>query len=162
MAIWRSTLAQTAAQVAAQRCAADSDLDFDEVRDELFAWLDEKAKADDAAYETAVGSSDTGTTAKRASKTGGGSKGGKKGGFKAPTLKSALEMDLSFGAFEGVTLGELLEIDAETADRDYEYGDGERNGRDYLKWLASERNPNEYARARARLVADANDIEYED
>jgi hypothetical protein len=160
LAIWRSTLAKTAVEVAAARVAADDSLDFDEVRDEIFAYLDEAAKADDAQYEG--DGSDEKSSSKRSGKTGGskgkGSKNGKGGKL---TLSAAKDMELNFGAFEGVTLGELVDIDTEKAEEDFDYGDGERDGRDYLSWLASDRNKNEFARARAQLVADDAGIEYD-
>lgn len=167
MAIWRSTLAKTAVEVAATRVAADGDLDFDEVRDEVYAYLDEKAKLDDAAYESGDADEKPASSGSksRSSKTGGGSKrssskGGGKGGGKV-TLKAAQEMELNFGAFEGVALGDLVDIGVDEAEDDYGYGDGERDGKDYLSWLASDRNKNEYARVRARLVAEDAGVDFD-
>lgn len=162
MAIWRSQLAQTAVTVAAAREASSEDVDFNTVRDEVFAYLEEKAKEDDAAFDKQSSDKAESKSSTRSSTGGGGKakgKGRRSSGGSSVTLEDALKMDLSFGAFEGVTLAELLDIDAAEADRDYEYGDGERNGRDYLSWLASERNPNEFARKRALLVAEENGIE---
>jgi hypothetical protein len=166
LTIWRSTLAQTAVTVAAER--AESDEDFERIRDEVFAYLESKAVEDDAAYEATKSekpersSSSSKGSSKRSGKTGGGKKGKGDGHFHGD-LDDALKMELKFGAFEGVSLGELLEIDVDEAEADYDYGDGERDGRDYIRWLASDRNKGEYSREAAALVAEANGIEgYDD
>lgn len=125
---------------------------------------------DNAAFEAAA--ERDGETSSRSSSRGGSGRslsgrgkggrsrsGGKSGGFKKPTLKSASELELTWGAFEGVTLGDLVGISAEDADADFGYGDGERDGSDYLVWLASENNPNEFVRERAILVAEDAGLE---
>jgi hypothetical protein len=167
MAIWRSDLAKTAVGTAATLVAAGKAEDFDETRDAVFAYLEEYAVKDDEAYASTNGNGSSDRDSKRSSKTASKSKskskGGSKGkGGKAPTLEQARSMDLTFGLFEGVTLGDLVDIGVDEANDDYEYGDGERDGRDYLAWLASDRNPNEFARARARVVAEDEGIEYDD
>ena len=63
------------------------------------------------------------------------------------------------GAFEGETLGHVVEITTEDADSDYGYGDGERNGKDYVAWLSSGRNKNISTRTAALLVAEHLGIE---
>jgi hypothetical protein len=175
MAGWRAPLAQTASNgaaiVTAQMIRSGS-LDgevsdilqvFDTIADHIFTRLDEVKARDDEAYDAnieqpkAKGTS-KGSTGKRAGK--GGSTARKSTG--KVTLENSLSMELNFGAFEGKTLADLLEIDADEADSDYGYGDGERDGRDYIAWLASPRTKSRAIRDRARLVADENGIEYDE
>jgi len=166
MAIWRSSLRQTAANDAASIVVAELtagiledqsgvDARFSELVESIFADLDEVAKQDDAAYED----SGTARTSKRASKTGArkGSGGKGKGGLKF-SLEQALNMTMNSGVFEGETLGDILDIDVASAESDYDYGDGERDGSDYVAWLASDKNKNDYTRAAARVVADAEGL----
>src|SRR3989304_3060222 len=87
--------------------------------------------------------------------------GGKKGGGGKVTLEDALKMELKGGAFDGVSLGDLIEIDADRADADHGYGDGERDGRDYIAWLAYGSYENDYVKRRAVLVAEDAGIEPE-
>lgn len=157
MAIWRSTLAKAALDVAAVREAQG--VDFETARDEAFAYLEEKAQADDAQYEgeqaeKPARSSSSSRSSKTSSRKGGGRKGGS-----SISLDDALGMEMNSGAFEGATLGEIVELSAEQADADYNYGDGERDGKDYIAWLSSERNPNDFTRRRAVVVAAEYDIE---
>lgn len=160
--IWRSTLGQTAVTVAAER--AENDEEFVTIRDEVFAYLDALAKADDEAYEGGKADSKPARSGSstRSKSTGGRKTGGSKGkgdGHFHGDLADALEMKLKFGAFEGVSLGDLLEIDADEADSDHAYGDGEKSGRDYIKWLASFRNGGIYSREAGLLVTEDQGIE---
>lgn len=169
MAIWRSSLRQTAANDAASIVVAELtagilssqdevDTRFTELVENIFADLDEVAKQDDAQYE---GSSDK--PAKRGRKTGGGSKskGRRSGGGKSSiTLEDALAMELTSGVFEGETLGTVLDLSAEDADEDYGYADGERSGADYIAWLASDKNKNDYTQRRARIIAEAEGLDF--
>lgn len=172
MAIWRSSLRQTAANdasgiVVAELAAGiltsqeEVDVRFSELVETIFADLDEVAKGDDAAYEdkpAAKGKPEAkGKSNARSSK---GRSGGRKGGSSI-TLEDARDMKLSFGAFEGVSLADLAEIEVEEAESDYQYGDGERDGRDYLSWLAGSSQKNEFVQRRAILVCDDLGIDYE-
>lgn len=165
--------AQTAANASAVVVAAfaDSFKNFDaaveafnDLRQQVFEDLAAIVDADNEKFAAA----DSGTTAKpkreRSSsssrKTGGGkSYGNKKSGI---SLDDALTMTLNFGAFEGETLGDVLGLSADECDDDYGYGDGERDGRDYIKWLASDSNKNEFVQRRARIIADEEGIAYDD
>lgn len=111
------------------------------------------------ARKSSGGSSSRSSGTKSRAKTGGGSRGRGKGGSSI-TLEDALDMELNFGAFEGEKLGALLDFDTNTCDSDYGYGDGERDGTDYISWLASDSNQNEYVQRRARLIADDAGIDY--
>lgn len=94
--------------------------------------------------------------AKRESKTGGKKRDGD------ISLKDAENMVLNFGAFEGVALGDLVDIDVDEAEADFHYGDGERDGADYLAgYLAGPKNHNKHVRDRARIVADDRGLEYD-
>jgi hypothetical protein len=95
----------------------------------------------------------------RSSKTGGSKRGGSKGGSSI-TLDDALDMELNYGAFEGEKLGDVLKLTSGECDEDYSYGDGERDGRDYVSWLASDKNQNEFVQRRARVIADEEGIDY--
>lgn len=93
---------------------------------------------------------------KRESKTGG------RKSSKDISLDDAEAMVLNFGAFEGVSLGDLVDIDVDEAERDFHYGDGERDGADYLAgYLAGPKNHNKHVRDRARIVADDRGLEYD-
>jgi hypothetical protein len=167
--------AQTAANAAATIVAAYSDnfKSFSEVveayndlRAELFSDLAEVVDADNKMFRdndsggAAKSERKSSSSSSRAKKTSGG---GRKGGSSSKvTLDDALDLVLNFGAFEGEKLGDILGYDAETCDEDYAYGDGERDGKDYISWLASDRNKNEYVQRRARLIADDEGIEYDD
>lgn len=175
MAIWRTSLGQTAVNAAATTVVAELaagvldsgmlDKRFAEKRDEVYDYLEALAVIDDAAYEGKADSKPAGKRSvsapntTRPAKTGGGrsSKGGS-----SVTLSDARNMELTWGAFQGLTLAALLEVDAETADDDYGYGDGERGGREYLSWLAGKGNNIEYVQRRARLVAEDEGIGFEE
>ena len=168
--------AQTAANASAVVVAAFADQfkSFDDaveayntlrtqLQEELFIIVDsdnEKFAANDSGSNGRASKRSNGKASgasARKSKTGGRSGGSGKGKV---TLEDALEMVLSFGAFEGESLETVLGIDADTADSEYDYGDGERDGTDYIAWLAGDRNKNEFVQRRAQLIADAEGIEY--
>jgi hypothetical protein len=172
----KTGVGQTAANAAATVVAAFIETrvldDFDsavkvfaDLRHELFEELAAIVDADNEAF-AAQGGSDrparksSGGSAKRTGKTGGRSHGG--GGKSSITLDDARTIELNFGAFKGVTLEDLLDITVDEADEEYGYGDGERSGKDYIAWLASDSNKNKFIQQRARLVADDAGIEYDD
>lgn len=136
------------------------------VAEALFQFAKPIVDEDNLGFQAEADRTETAKPAAKSSGGGGGGykkksygKGGGGGGRGSVTLKTALDTELTWGAFEGATLAELLDIDADKADSDYGYGDGERDGRDYLAWLASDSNNNEYMRSRALLVAEDNGIE---
>jgi hypothetical protein len=171
LAIWRSSLRQTAANDASSIVVAELGVGlletqeevnarFKELTESIFADLDTIAAGDDAQYEgTDAKPARKSTASKRTSsksKTGGSrSKGGK-----SISLSDALNMELTGGAFEGETLETVLNMDADQCDADFDYGDGERSGRDYITWLASDKNPNPYTQVRARVIADDENLDY--
>jgi hypothetical protein len=136
------------------------------VFDALFERLGPVVEADNIVFAEAEGESaakpaksggNRSTSGSRTRKTSGG---GRKGGRGKVTLEDALSTELIYGAFEGVTLGNLVNISVDEAEESYGYGEGERDGRDYIAWLAGDTNENEYTQLRARLIADAEGIEY--
>lgn len=171
MAIWRHSIGQTAVNTAATVTAAligvgeipsgEVSEEFGKIRDETFAYLNGLADQDDAAYEAAGPKTETRPASGGAAKKTGGAKRASSGPRKGPNLEDSRTLELNFGAFEGVKLGDLLDISAEEADADYAYGDGERSGRDYLAWLASDKCSRDFVRVRARLIAEAEGINYE-
>jgi hypothetical protein len=172
--------AQTAANASAVVVAAfaDSFKNFDaaieafnDLRKQVFDDLAGIVDADNAAFAAEDSGSSNGSskssnrsskgTSSRGSKThtnGGGKSRGSKGG--TISLDDALGMELNFGAFEGETLGDVLKLNSDECDSDYSYGDGEREGTDYISWLASDKNQNEYVQRRARIIADDEGIGY--
>jgi hypothetical protein len=62
------------------------------------------------------------------------------GGGKQFTADEARAIDLIFGKFKGVTLGELEGMTGAQA-AEYGYGDGEKSGLQYLKYLANNDDP---------------------
>jgi hypothetical protein len=165
--MWRSTLAQTASNNATALLVNAFDLASEEGRTEffaahdaisehIFARLDAVAATDDAKFEERAEKPASGGSKSYSKKTGGG-----KGGSGKVTLEGALSLELNSGAFKGATMGDVLALDAATCDEQYGYGDGERNGRDYIGWLATDRNRNDFTRARAAVIAEAEGIEVE-
>lgn len=77
-----------------------------------------------------------------------------KGRGKQFTAEEARGIALNFGKFKGVTLGELENLTgAECAE--YGYGDGEKTGLQYLKYLANNDDPKaDYMRRASTAVLD--------
>lgn len=173
MAIWRTSLGQTAVNAAATTVVAELaagvldgamlDKRFVEVRDEVFTYLEALAVIDDAAYEGKAEAKPAKPYTEKKSYSGGAKTGGgsRKGGGSI-TVEDARDMELTWGAFQGLTLAKLLEVTADDADENYGYGDGERGGREYLSWLAGKGNNIEYVQRRARLVAEDEGIGFEE
>ncbi|MES2156008.1 MAG: hypothetical protein V4510_12820 [bacterium] len=167
----KTTAAQTAGNVAGNVAAAaltagkldvDSAAEFVvDVFEALFTKLAPIVDADNANFLAQEGAAPASKTAKsggersysktRSSKTRGNS---------SVSLDDALGMELNFGAFGGETMGNVLALSADDADEQYGYGDGERSGRDYITWLATDKNKNDYVRTRARVIADSEGISY--
>lgn len=163
--------AQTAANASATVIAAFADsfksfddavVAFNELRTQVFEELAVVVDADNAVFAA----NDNGGTSKPAKSSGSSSRSGKTFARKSGSnggsigLKDALDMELNFGAFGGETLETVLNLSADDADEQYGYGDGERSGRDYVTWLASDKNKNEYVQKRARVIADEEGIDY--
>lgn len=72
--------------------------------------------------------------------TGGVSKPAGKGGGKQFTAAEGRAIDLAFGKFKGVTLGDLEDMDG-AACAEYGYGEGEKSGLGYIKYLANNDDP---------------------
>lgn len=136
---------------------------YDDLRADIFGDLEQVVDADNTKFAAeADGSTSTKAPREkkdRSSKTGGSKRGGSKGGSSID-LESSLSMELNYGAFEGEKLGDVLKLTADECDEDYSYGDGERDGRDYISWLASDKNQNEFVQRRARVIADEEGIDY--
>jgi hypothetical protein len=168
--------AQTAANAAAVLVAAFADSfenfgaaveAYNDTRESIFEGLAVVVDADNELFAS-VGSSNgssksssrsSGSSSSRGSKTGGK---GKSSGKSSISLDDALDMELNWGAFSGETLKAVLGFNAETCDEQFDYGDGERDGRDYISWLASDKNKNDFTQRRARLIADEEGIDYDD
>jgi hypothetical protein len=168
--------AQTAANASAVLVAAfaDSFKSFDdavtaynELRESVFEDLAKVVDADNELFastgrsngSSSPSKSDSGSK-RSSSKTGGGSNRGR-GGKSSITLDDALSMELNFGAFSGETLETVLSLAADQCDEEFDYGDGERDGRDYIAWLASDKNKNEYVQRRARIIATEEGIDFD-
>lgn len=80
--------------------------------------------------------------------SGGGSKGGSGGSSITP--EEARGTELKHGKFAGETLGKVLGLSATEA-AEYGYGEGDKSGRDYVKWLTTnDKNP--FIQRRAKLL----------
>lgn len=93
---------------------------------------------------------------KRSYNGGGGyskSSGGGGGGRSSVTPESARETTLNFGAFKGLTLGEVFEMSANDA-AGYGYGDGKKNGKQYVAWLAKNED-NRFMMDRAKVLIES-------
>ncbi len=163
--------AQTAANASATLVAAFADQfgNFDEavdayntLRESLFEELGKVVDADNAAFAAADTGSKPAAKSNGGSRSNGGTKrssgGGSKRGGGSISLDDALGMEISWGAFEGETLGTILNLTAEQCDETYGYGEGERSGRDYMTWLASDSNAVDYVRNRAAVIAAAEGL----
>ncbi len=120
---------------------------FGEVKEELKVEL--LAQVEDDIIQAGVQQS-----APRSS--GGGTGGGTPSG--APfTLDDAKNLVLNFGAFKGLTLGDVITMSAQDAQA-YSGGSYKRSGLDWVKWCASNKDPKgKFASERAALVlADYN------
>ena len=65
---------------------------------------------------------------------------------------AARALDLTFGKFKGVTLGNLEVMPASEA-KDYGHGEGDKPGKTYLIWLSKNEN-NEYVAEAAQLILE--------
>jgi hypothetical protein len=121
------------------------------IRDELFDDLVAYVAEDNETFEAAE---------KAAPKRSGGSRptGGKNGsGGKAISADTAREVELTWGKFKGVTLGELESMSVEDAE---EYG-YDKSGLDYLKYL-SRNDSNDFMATRATSILKARRASSED
>jgi hypothetical protein len=119
---------------------------------DIFEDLEKQAIVDDKAYEDKADAAPAKGKG-RAAKTGGGNRGRSGGKSSTITVEDAMSLVMNSGVFEGETLEDISGFTAEYADENYGYGDGERSGLDYISWLASEKNKNDFTRARAEVVA---------
>lgn len=69
-------------------------------------------------------------------------------------LHAALDTTLKYGAFKGLTLGQVFQLPASKA-AEYGYGDGQKSGRDYIAWLAGPRQENKFLQKQARVIIEA-------
>lgn len=74
------------------------------------------------------------------------------GGGKSLTPQSARETTLNFGAFKGLTLGEVFDMSAADA-AGYGYGDGNKTGKQYVTWL-SKNEDNKFMQDRAKVLIE--------
>lgn len=168
--------AQTAANASAVVVAAfaDSFKSFDDaveaynalrsdIFDELAAIVDadnEKFAANDSGAKSNGASRSSNGRAKGGSSRGSKTSKGKSSKGSSISLEDALGMTLNYGAFEGETLETVLGLSVDECEDDYGYGDGERDGRDYIGWMASDKNQNDFTQRRARVIADEEGIDY--
>lgn len=159
MAIWRSSLGQSAVKnagivVSAELAAGlidgteEADERFIAVRDREYAYLEELAKADDAAYEAVADA----PKSERPSGRTGSSKPAGRGGSKTKkfSLEEAEELEMNSGAFKGAKLGDVVTLDKDTAYQSYGYTNG--SGEDFIAWLSSTENRNGFTRAAAEVI----------
>lgn len=107
----------------------------DELKVELFAQVDEDNKA-------------------TASSGGGGGGGFGRTGGQGITVQDAKDMVLNFGAFKGMTLGDVVTMTADEATA-YTNGKYTRAGLEWVKWCSSNRDPKgAFAAARAKALLD--------
>lgn len=90
----------------------------------------------------------------RAQRSSGRSGAPSKGRGKSFTPEEARAIDLAFGKFKGVTLGELENMTGSEC-AEYGYGEGEKSGLQYLKYLANNDDPKgSFIRAAATAVLE--------
>lgn len=111
---------------------------------EAFAAADTRGGGDDEKpARKSSGSSSKSSTSK-----------GKGSSKRAITAEDAATLELNSGPFKGLTMGEVMDLDEEAAE-EYEYDKG--TGADYIGWLATSRNPNDFTRARAKALVAADE-----
>jgi len=155
---------QTAVNAAALVASVQGVEFFDEIFEKAQSALLEAVEADNA---TLAREREAEAASPAPAKSSGGSRGRKTSGRAGKTngrvknysLAEAEAFVLNKGAFEGVTLGELADMDVATAEDDYGYGNGERSGADYISWLISDDYSYEPVKAPARVVAADRGIE---
>lgn len=120
---------------------------FDTHYTNVFTALSEVVQKDNEMFEKL----DAQEAAKPAKSGGNRSTGGSKGGSGGTvSVDDALGTTFNFGAFKDLTIGEVLDMDAE-ATSDYGYDKG---GKAYITWLAKSRD-NAFMAKRAKVVLDA-------
>lgn len=125
---------------------------IDDLTQRIFTPLAEQVDADNALFEEAEKEeAKSGRSAGRSSGNAGrrSSGGGGGGGSSKVSLEDASATELTWGAFKGISLGEIAEMskrDVEDAGVDYA-GSGKR----YLAWL-SKNQDNNYMASRAKVV----------
>jgi hypothetical protein len=85
-----------------------------------------------------------------APKSSGGS--GSSGGSSI-TVEDARNTEVKHGKFAGVLLGTVFDMPASKA-AEYEYGEGDKSGKDYVRWLSgNDKNP--FLQRRAKVLLEA-------
>ncbi len=112
----------------------DARTEVDAERARIFAVLDEQP-----------------AEAPRSSSGGGGAP--KSGGSgKGISVEDARDTVYNFGKFAGVKLGVILDMDGEKC-AEYGYGEGEKSGKDYIKYLARN-DQNGFIQKRAKVLLE--------
>ncbi len=93
------------------------------------------------------------TSTREVRPTGGATRSAQRS-FEDNGLDAALSVQLNYGAFKGLTLGEVLKMSPQQA-AEYGYGDGNKSGRDYIRWLAAPHQENKFLQRRARTIIEA-------
>lgn len=132
----KANLLQTAYNVAATIVAAELTAGVDlqtlsrleDVKNQVFADLTE---TQDANPEPVKAAKSTGPFQPARSNGGGGGK--------VFTAEEAAAIDIRFGKFQGMTLGDIMALSGTDAAR-YGYGEGDRTGRQYIEWLAADKD----------------------
>lgn len=126
-----------------------------EIADLLFEDLSQVVESDNKILE-AEDAKDASTSKPRSSGNWGGGKnrsyGGGGGSNRSVTAESARDTTLNFGAFKGLTLGEVFDMSADDAAA-YGYGDGKKTGKQYVTWL-SKNEDNKFMQDRARVLIE--------
>ena len=147
----KSGLMQTASNVAATLTSAYATAGIITDQDDLDKYF---KSTQEAVYQDLSAVADTEAESRPASSGGGNRGGGSKnsGGEYNGSIEDAKAVSLTFGAFKGVTLGELFDF---TADQCAEYGYEKGNGRKYFEYLGrNDKNPFIMGRAKA-IIEDA-------
>lgn len=162
----RTTAAQTAANSSAQVTAAlvtagvitdaDEAMEFNgRLYAQTFSELGSVVEQDNEMFAKVEAEAPKSSGRSGGSRKSGGSKGKSGSGRKVngvPVLDDPGSMELKFGAFKGLSLYEVYDLDGDQcADYGYPKNDpGSKSGRDYVLWVSKNEDENaEYARAQA-------------
>jgi hypothetical protein len=118
-----------------------------ELRDGLFAPLNEARIRDNAVFKAEEANKPAKATGSRTTRPAGTATGG------TITVEQARGTELTFGKFKGVLLGDVFDMPASQA-ADYGHGAGDKAGRTYVEWLSTNEN-NAFMAKRASVLLDA-------
>lgn len=147
MATSKANLKQTAVNAATSLVAAYASAGLVSGVEQARAEFDAEV---DRVFTALVAEYDEAADAPRPRSGGGGGGRSSGGGGSSITVETARDTVLNYGKFAGVKLGVVFDMDGD-ATSEYGYGEGDKTGRDYVKWLAGNKE-NQFLQRRAKVL----------